>query len=60
MTMQLPSALCASAYAECPSGDQICVRGDHPEAGGLHYNRAGFAWDDEEAAESAARVATGG
>lgn len=44
---------CPSTYAACPLHDRQCIR----EAGhvGLHANRAGFAWTDEEAAAVAAR-----
>jgi hypothetical protein len=46
---------CPSVYPECPPRDQRCVWTRHPVAG-LHCNRAGFAWSDEEAAESAERL----
>lgn len=46
---------CRSEYAECSEGDRRCVerQGHRP---GRHVNRAGFAWDDRESAESALRV----
>jgi len=30
--------------------------GEHPGPSAVHYNRAGFGWNDEEAAASAARI----
>ncbi len=53
------STTCTSEYAECPEGDRRCVRGGASgHEPGPHYNRAGFAWDDDEAAESAQRELT--
>lgn len=43
---------CTSEYAEAPEADQRCVL--EPGHGMvLHFNRAGFAWDDAESAASA-------
>lgn len=59
------AAQCTGEYAECPDGDRRCIleagHGETPSrwrrvGAGLHMNRAGFAWDDREAAESALRV----
>lgn len=48
---------CVSEYAECPERDRRCIqRADHVTRSPLHFNRAGFAWSDDEARESAARV----
>jgi hypothetical protein len=48
---------CTNEYAECSKYDRRCVqRADHVVQSPLHYNRAGFAWSDDEARESAARV----
>ena len=50
---------CPIMYLECPPGDQQCVRtGAHPgpDAGAGHYNRPGFSWTIQEAAESAERI----
>lgn len=42
-------AQCASVYAEAPEHDRRCVqRADHVATSPLHYNRAGFAWSDDE------------
>jgi hypothetical protein len=63
------SPTCASEYAECPEDDRRCIlEPDHGKpagrwehvvtqaAIGRHRNRAGFAWDDREAAASALRI----
>ena len=55
-----PGSGCLSVYPECPPGDQQCVRtGSHPGPAAVHYNRAGFGWTVQEAAESATRVKQG-
>jgi hypothetical protein len=60
MSSMEQNAPCASIYAECPENDRQCVQGgQRGHRGVLHYNRAGFAWDDNEAEASTARVAAG-
>ena len=49
-------AECPSEYAECPPHDRQCISGAGHRLR-LHMNRAGFAWDDREAAGSALRLA---
>lgn len=45
---------CASEYALCPEHDRRCIQAaDHVARSPLHYNRAGFAWSDDEAREAA-------
>lgn len=51
---------CTSVYAECPPLDQQCIglKSHRHGPDRLHSNRSGFAWSDQEAAESAARAQT--
>jgi hypothetical protein len=45
---------CYGYNAECPAGDRDCILGCGHQ--GLHVNRAGFTWTEEEAADAAVRV----
>lgn len=46
---QPSAAKCTATYPDAPENDQRCVQCEgHQPAVALHYNRAGFAWADDE------------